>query len=837
MFCLCVLGEPWRIILRRFTGLFKSLDFLQILVLDVYLGGFLLYIIAIIPLHLFSAITLYTITFVSITAVFLLHRRKIRNAIKNLPLHPKKFSFKKHHSFELIPVALMFLFSFVIQSLPLNYLFVGSVHDTSMHSLFVQVIIENKQIPVTLEPYLNEGIVYPQGFSPIAAYSVFILNYLPPQAIFYLTPLFNALTILGAYFLGKTLSRKWNLGLSLAFAFSFIAPWPKYITWGSNALVASFPFYFICLSILPLLAKDKLKVEAIFTIGVLFGYLSVLHLQVYETLIASLLVLWLYSVLKREKDRWRRLLHLIAISGLSLLVLGPFLYRALVFYPYPYHNIGLPDDVELPISETSLSHFLTGLAWLFDHLAANTLLRIASLVIFFASVLMIGSVRKKNSFTQINQLITIGTATLLGQLLVILLGVIDPANLPFYPQPLLLYIPFYFFIAAFSFLLYQFFSSRLSKKILAKTNKPKLKTKKLLVTTISFILLLGVYAPFLYQSIFLDVGYLHGSYAVFSVTTEQDFQLMVWIRDNLPRNAVVLVNSFKSGTFIPSIANRKALWPFFASSCSLSYQKLVALLEGNIVNATTLNLMKHFNVTNIYVASGVGSWDGGKHRWNPRLFLGNPNFKLVKNFGNAFLFQFEYTNPDIVFFDDFEHILWNENGWQACFDGNGLGNATITTNFGYNGSRSLRITAQTVYTPSEWKYATCVLREIFVQNNSDVTLSFYLNATEGFHNKSSFNDTFAVFISNVYRNQSLVFTTPSGVYKDYAYAILLEDRSEGSFSFDLSTLWREKFNLSFPNPFILEFVNYDFDGVENVAYIDNITVTVKGRVGNGRGKR
>jgi hypothetical protein len=205
------------------------------------------------------------------------------------------------------------------------------------------------------------------------------------------------------------------------------------------------------------------------------------------------------------------------------------------------------------------------------------------------------------------------------------------------------------------------------------------------------------------------------------------------------------------------------------------------------------------------------------------LFLGNPNFKLVKNFGDAYLFQFNYTNKDVVFFDDFEHALLSETGWQAYSDGNGVGSVTIVPNFEYEGSRCLRMEAQAVYTPSEWGYACGVLREIFVQSNSDVTLSFYLNATEGFHSKSPFNDTFAVFVSTVYRNQSLVFTTPNGVYKDYAYAIQMG--FQGSFRFDLSTIWREKFNSSFPNPFVLEFVNYNFDGIKSIAYIDNINVT------------
>jgi hypothetical protein len=715
----------------------------------------------------------------------------------------------------------MFLFSLTIQTLPFNNLIFGSAHDTSMHSLFIQVLIENKQIPVTVQPYLDEGIVYPQGFSAIAAYSVLILNYLPPQAVFYLTPLFNALAVLGAYFLGKTLSRKWNLGLSLAFVFAFVAPWPKYITWGSNALVASFPLYFICLSFLPFLTRGKLKVEAIFAIGILFGYLSVLHLQTYQTLVASLFILWLYTAIKEDKARWRKLLNLIAILGLSLLILSPFIYRYFAFYPYPYHNIGLPADVEYQFPQTNFSYFLAGVTWMFEHLASNTPLRIASLVLFSASVLAIVNYRRKKSFTQISRLTVIGVANFLGQSLIIVLGAISP-HLPFTYQPMLLYISFYFFIGAFVFVLYYFLSFCLSKEILVKSNKPKLETKKLLVTTISLMLFLGACSPFLYQSIILDAGSLCGSYAGFSVTTEQDLQLILWVRDNLPRNAVILINNFQSGTFIPSIANRKVLWPFFVSSSSVSYRKLVALLEGNIINATTFDLMKRFNITNIFVASGVGAWDNWGHRWNPKLFLGNPNFKFIKNFGDAYLFQFNYTNPNIVFFDDFEHANWNETGWQAYFDGNGLGNVTITS-FRYNDSRRMKITAQAIYTSSEWQRTSRVLREIFVQNYSDVTLSFYLNATEGFHKKLPFNDTFAVFVSNIYRNQSLVFTTPNGIFKDYSSAIVLNG-SDGSFSFDLSSEWREKFSSSLPSTFILEFVNYDFDGVKNVAYVDNITV-------------
>jgi hypothetical protein len=718
----------------------------------------------------------------------------------------------------------MFLLSLFIQTSPFNHLLFGSVRDTSIHSLFAQVLIENKQVPETEWPYSSAGIVYPQGHSAIVAFSIFILNYSPPQAVFYLTALFNALTILGAYFLGKTLSGKGYMGLSLAFVFAFVASWPKYITWGSNALVIGFPFYFVCSSFLIYLAKGKFKIKEIFAIGILFGYLSVLHLELYQTLIAPLFVLWLYVLLKKEKNRWSGLQNLIAVSGLSLLVLSPFLYRALAFYSYPLHNIGLPADVQIPSVQPSLSLVLSGSTWLFENLAGNFLLRIVSLFLFLASMLIIVKIRRKNGLIQNSELCMIGTATLLGHILIFGLAAICVSIPLFYPQPLLLYIPFYFFVAAFNLVLYHFFSSRFSKKILAKANESKPNAKKLLVSAVSFMLLVGIYSPFLYQSIVLDVGGLYGSYAVFGVTTQQDLQLILWIKDNLSKSTTILVNTFQSGTLIPSIANRKVVFLSDACSYSVSYQKLVAMLENNSLNVTAMDLMTRFNITYVYVGSGVSPWDNWKYHWNPKLFLGNPNFKLVKNFGNAYLFQFIPMDPNIVFLDDFEHARWDENAWQVYSYGHGLSNITIVTNFGYGSRRCLRTKAQVVPTAWEWRYAQCVFREIYVQNNSDVTFSFYLNATEGFHGE----DTFAALISNIYRNQSIVIATPNSIYDSYAHTVSLGG-FEGLFEFkgsnSLSSLWHQTFNSSLPSTVILEFLNLDFDGIENVAYIGNVKVT------------
>jgi hypothetical protein len=699
-----------------------------------------------------------------------------------------------------------------------------------MHSLFVQVLLENKQVPMTLQPYLSEGIVYPQGFTPMVAYSVLISNYSPPEAVFYLTAFFNAFMILGVYFLGTTLSlsKKGYVGLSLAFVFTFVAFWPKYVTWGSNAMIASFPLFFVCLSLFPFLTKEKLNVGTILAIGFLFGYLAVLHLEVYELLIGALFVVWLYTAIKKRDGALGRLLSLALIFGLSLLVLSPFLCRALVWYQSPGHNVGVALDIQLPLAQPTLSILQTNAVWLFVNLTGgNMLLTIASLALFFVSVLLAVHFRKDTSFSGASWLIKLGIASFLGESLILLLAGLDYANsarardLPFYGNPLFLYFLLYFTIAAANFYLFYLFSSHLSRKILAKTDETKLKSRKLLVSAISVMLLVGIYSPFLYQSIVLDVGWIHSSYAIFAATTEQDLQLMLWIKENLTKNATILVNNYQSGTFIPSLANRRIIYPDFASSYSVSYQELQTLLEQNNLNVTAMDLMKHFNITDIYVGSGVSPFDNSKHQWNPELFLGNPNFELVKNFSNAYLFQFSYTNSNIVFQDNFEHADWYDDGWQSYAFGNGVSNVTIATSSGGNSRRCLKMTAQVVPDPSEWMYGQCVSREIYVQNNSDVTLSFYLNATEGFHGK----DTFAVFVSNVYCNQSMIIATPNSVYENYTNTTPLGS-SEGAYGpYSLSAYWRRMFDSSLPSTLILELVNLDFDGIPNVAYVGNITIT------------
>ncbi len=654
MFSLAVIGEPLRVLFSRFSRLFRNLDILQVLVLNVFLGGLILYMIAIMPFGLFSSATMWVVLFFAV--LFVIAELLIRR-----PELPKKFD-----ALRCTVVFSIFLVALWIRLTPVSDLVFGSIHDTSLHSLFVQLILEHGQVPALLQPYATEGIVYPQGFHPIVAYVVCISNRLVPSAVLYTTTLFSAMSVLGAYYIGKALSSKWYFGVSLALVSTFMASYPKYITWGSNAFVASIPLYFVCLSFVPSLLKEKrVSVSEIVVIGILFGYLAAVHLQPFETLIAAIVLWWLINIAKRKKRAFSQMRYISIVFLISLIIVSPFFYRWLIWYPYPYNNIGVPQDVEIPMNigvPHALSNYqdiphaiLNGINHFWNLLGPYTLLKGVYLII--GSLAVIVAIAKRKNDALGNGIVQMSLASIGGQMLVLLLAESFLYSV-FSPQPILLYPSFDMLIGVFAVWLCRSVLLRLSKTAVMKINPSQLrfgitKNSKVLVATLLAGML--VYAPFVYCTVFHDPQEISGAYGVWAITTTDDLELMLWMRDNLPQDSVILVNQFESGLFIPSVSHHKIVFPRTASSYSRSYQTLSTLLENGNLNATTCDLMKHLNITHVFVGCYTSIFEMYKHKWDPQPFLQNPNFDLVRKVGNAYFLAVSCKYPEVAFQYDFEY--------------------------------------------------------------------------------------------------------------------------------------------------------------------------------------
>jgi len=808
---LIVNGEPARFFLLRHLKLFSDLDLVQICILDVYLGGLILYVIAILPFMFFNQFLIIGLTAFCFVFSIFIHSKALGQVTR---FNRIKASLKenRHILFDYMPLFAMFIILLLIDLSASSGLVFGGIFDESIHSLRTEVIVENNHMGLTLQPYLPAGNIYPEASHVIFAFAHYVLNIMVPKAVFYVTILFKALSVFGAYFLGKKLSSKREFYLGLSFVFAFISSWPLFVVWGGNPFLVGFPLFLVCLGLLFSLihSQAKTSLAELVAAGLLFGLAGAIIVSYLETLMMVAAIVSIYWLARKPNSLRHRVLEFIVIFSVGLLVLSPFLFRFFVFYQYPGHNIGIPTDfvgypkqVQISITQT--------LQWALDNLSPYFELRLFMLLLFVGLGILVWINRK---FNNIKSVLAFASSIFLAPVTLSFIAFFLPRDFEIISwghQGILIVISLNIFILVSCLELAQLLRSRKFRWLSNLSSKIPRANAMLTVT-----ILVLITTPFIYHRILIDRNTLSGTYSMFAVTTEDDFKLMTWMEGNVSSNALILVSLYEPGLYIPVISHHRIVFPYSASSFSRSYQTLVDSLDSDVLNKTVYDLASNLSISHVYVGSNGAYWWFKKHKWDHSLFLGNPNFKLVKNFGDAYLFQFNYTSPHTVFFDDFEHKQWDEDGWRAYFYGNGVTNVTITNSSGQGSGQCLKMTSQASYTISETKCASYIEREIFVENNSDITLSFRLNASEGFHGK----DTFAAIVSNVYRNQSVIIATPNGVFQDYAHTTPLNGTS-----FDLSAMWHKAYDSSLPTDLILEFVNYDTDGIKNVAYVDDVTVT------------
>jgi hypothetical protein len=834
MISLIIIGEPIRVVFSKYFHFFKELDFLQISVLNVYLGGLALYLIAIFPLRFFNVNVVWAIIVMSGVLFIILHKEGLKK-VKSLTRGSQECVISlRNYLFENKIAVLqcsavfgMFLAGLWIQVVPLSSFIFGSIHDTSLHSLFVQVMLENQGVPVTMQPYLSEGILYPQAAHVFFAYACLIFGYIPPEAIFHVTTLFQALTILSVYYLGKACSSR-RLGVSLAFIFFCISRWPRLLTWGVNPYIIAFPIQFISLSFIPFLRGSgrenniRDRVSSLLVIGVLLGYLAALHLTLYIIAMATFTVLIFIDMLRKHTLYGLR--NLLIALGASLIPISLFIYRFVELYSYPGYNIGLPSDIIIAPAQ-----YVNMLAWLFLSDGISPYPPLVAIIIGLLIVSCIGLYRKRGQLDGLLNSVQLSLCLLIASLSLFLL---------FHLQYLLpqlslvmgeavrptvsMYISWCFLIGIFNVILCDTLINNLRKR-LARIVLPREHVLTNTIATVLALLVLScIYSPFMYYTITHDTGYLVEGYGKFSVTTFDDYNLMLWMRDNLPKKSIILVNMYEPGMFIPSISHRKAIYPFSLSQESHYYQQLIGAIQNGTMDSTMYDAMMQLNITYVYVGAQSGyRWDKNL-KWDPQVFLSNPNFDITKKIGNAYLFEVLYEKPEVVLRDSFEYGDISDMGWKfGIAEGHlysGSGYVSTNSSYAYDGNRSLVIAAKN---EGGLLYANWIYRKIYVWDTSNITLSFYINASAGF----SSPDELSICVYDTSWNRSICFVTPNCLRAESDSTIILQN-SVDFLSFNISEIWQETHNSTLPTTFFIRIQNIDFDGVENVGYVDNIVVRV-----------
>jgi hypothetical protein len=826
------IGEPIRYATARFSKTLQNLDILEDIVLDFYIGGLILYAIATIPMHLFSPEILAALLLTSIVLSFLLHHKDV-SRLKCVPIKKIRscFSANALALLEGSVVFFLFLATLWLELLPVTNFVFGNVHDSSLYGLFVKLILQNRQIPATMLPYSTEGIYYPQAFFTMEAFAHLVTGLSLAEISLRVTPLFQALAVLGAYSLGRRIGPKNHLGVSFAWVFFAVSRWPRLLVWGSNPFVGGFALYFVCIGLLFQLRNSEKNGNAMigtsFT-GILLGYLGAINLVFLQALVPVVAIIAILRVRRMKQQsahtqvRAAILLSLLVL-GCSLVVISPSVYKFMLSAQHGGSNVGLPADLLIPSANEAVSQVVFELTEIYrgffflDWISPYRFLKFETALLVSATmaVIFINIGRKEREIKDSIGLILISLTSVALVLLVRTVGALISLSLTLIltnwaETAIIMFVSFCFFVCVLNVLIYNHI-----RGLVYRWHKPS-STKKVCVAALTLVVLSSIYTPYIYYLFLHDSNYLTGQYDIFCVTTQNDLELMQWMKQNMPKESVVLINPYDAGGFVPVVTDLKVIYPFIQSRSSLSYLFLTSSLNQGNLSSTVYDMLDQRNITHVFIGEHAMS---GHERFDPLLFLGNPNFRLERHDGDAYLFALVHANRSVFFSDDFERSSLEDGGWKTQFSSaNSSGEATIVDNpqKAFNGCRCLRISVKTA--PRTDQSSTWVFRKVYLPSFEDqpsVRFSFYLD-----HDGSVGNfEGFTVIVSDESWTKKVFIST----YERGGYTL---PASQGLFEVDLGRIWNEIFHSKLPSAFFLQLENFDKDGFENVFYVDRIRLIV-----------
>ena len=849
---LAIVGEPLRyLVSRRFTAV-RSLDVFQALILDFYLGGFFFYFVALLPFHLFSRYFTILILIISFLILIILllrkYLRRSENITQNILKKISKISKSRTEVLIGFLLILFFLIVLIMQIEATTGIIFGNIHDASMFSTIATLISRNGMIPATFSPFDSSGIIYPQAFTVIQVFAAYVFDAEPANMILILVPLFQSVAIFAAYFLGKLWSGKTSYGLLFAFLFAFVSRWPKLLTWGSYAFVAAFPLYLVVIGFAGTVIRETgshaiHKKSKFLFLGLLIGYLGAIHPAFYEVLIATLLVVELvWLVILRRKALGKLSLYLLMFAS-SLLPVLVFLYRFVVSAGLPGQNVGLPNDIIVPQLASFFDNFKTLFIFFFerDWISPSSDLKIYTILIMMLSMMTLYVARRYCWDNLKTFYIKILLASLLGSGIIVTL-VSKELGLSFFVIAISVPETAIIFFAS-CILLTGIGLATLFEKIYDKFGVNLSKMTQIGTIILLFILL---FSPFIYYTFAKEIVYNRWTYEYHSVTTQDDYQLLLNMKNKLPTTSTILINPYDAGGFIPSMAGYKVIYPYSGSRASVSYDYLCKLILDNNLNETAFSLMDQHNITAVFVGSKAYTVTVNnslvRQEWDPMLFLGNPNFKVIDNVNRSFLFALTFKGSNNLFFEDFENSNLYHNGWTtetARDQKNGTANVTLSSDYRYkfDGNNSLMLATKGSPNASStiWFY------RMFHLPNSEgnAKLSFYLNSpaasqdlsrsnfdlaeenwTQQLLSPAAFpdNEGLSIIISDENWTQQLSITTWE---RNDTFRLL---RAPGLYQIDLSSLWFDNFDSPLPSCFFLKIEEVSFDEQEIVFYLDSINI-------------
>lgn len=230
-------GEGIRSPLGRWVPFFRMGELFERLLLDLYLGGAALYVVAAVPFG-FSPVPLGVVLVLALGSSGFELARAARN--RSLGRSVRALFAPLARPFPLlalgVAVGLGGIELAVASPIP-----TGNTFDSSVDALFVTLLNSTGSLPLTLAPVATGAVAYPQGATAWFALAQDLFRLPPPRTPLLVTPLFMGLAPLGAFVVGKRWLGDEAGAAALAVMMGLLGPGTRYLAGGSNDFVLAFP--------------------------------------------------------------------------------------------------------------------------------------------------------------------------------------------------------------------------------------------------------------------------------------------------------------------------------------------------------------------------------------------------------------------------------------------------------------------------------------------------------------------------------------------------------------------------------------------------------------------
>ncbi|MCW3995862.1 MAG: hypothetical protein NWE98_06905 [Candidatus Bathyarchaeota archaeon] len=580
------------------------------------------------------------------------------------------------NNFDVI-IVLAILLSLVFITSTLITGFYGATNDDGAdHTLMIRIILDNPNALLTRsgQPYVSFKLNYPSGVHVLCAIFVTLLGIPVQKIVLLLSAILPCLIALAFYSTIKCLFESKALSivsLIIASFFTLGLSWVP-ISWSGLPVLLSF---YLSISGMGLIYTFLLKQKMTWLNASLIGFIIFIALQTYPSALLMMLF-WVLMLLSFKIANFQGIRNITpSIStffnrrNLFLIIafLTPLLFGVPYIFSYYMNNIAgkFATGITLNSVTNISSEFVKtriGFDWIFDIPALwlffsefGKLLALASFSLILLIVLFIPYVSKRIAsvfpskefkysllLVYLFMLLIMGYLTLTLYLPINLLSnLFDPARVwqhIFIPATILTAVVLFSAIYFFSVALRRLFNS--GNKTNRVIRKNKILACALLVLLVSTAGVFMVPVIVEQQAQYSKMQLLFNTYQSLGVA---DVSLLKWISENIPSNGRILVSAGDSGQFVTSVTQRQTVSMY---SYLRNYSDLMSFLTADASDLRAVPFLIEYNVSYVYIGSIATTYALNLpyyRHFNASQFLVTPYFTVIKQVGDAWLFQFNET--------------------------------------------------------------------------------------------------------------------------------------------------------------------------------------------------